>query len=46
MDCGRAFYCTQIGRRIVILHQFIKKSQKTPTRELRIARTRMKEIAP
>ena len=41
---GRAFYCTLVGRRIVILHQFIKKSPKTPARELRIARTRMKEI--
>ena len=41
---GRAFYCALVGRRIVILHQFIKKSRKTPARELRIARARMKEI--
>lgn len=41
---GRAFYCALVGRRIVILHEFIKKSQKTPKRELRIARNRMKEI--
>ena len=43
---GRAFYCALVGRRIVILHEFIKKSQKTPKRELRIARNRMKEIKP
>jgi len=43
---GRALYCARIGRRIVILHQFIKKSRKTPVRELRLARARMKEIAP
>ncbi len=41
---GRAFYCALVGRRIIVLHQFIKKSQKTPARELRIARARMKEI--
>ena len=41
---ARIFYCTLIGRHIVILHSFIKKTQKTPLRELRIAETRMKEI--
>ena len=40
----RVFYCTLIGRRIVMLHSFIKKSQKTPLRELHIAEMRMKEI--
>ena len=40
----KAFYCTLVERRIVMLHSFVKKSQKTPTRELRIAETRMKEI--
>jgi phage-related protein len=40
---ARVLYCTVIGRRIVILHQFIKKSDKTPSRELSIARRRMKE---
>jgi phage-related protein len=28
----------------VILHAFIKKSQQTPDRELKLARKRMKEI--
>ncbi len=33
----RVFYCTLVGRRIVMLHQFIKKSEKTPRKELEIA---------
>lgn len=41
---ARVFYCTMIGRRIVFLHQFVKKTDKTPTRELRIARQRMKDL--
>jgi phage-related protein len=41
---GRAFFCTRVARRIVVLHGFVKKSQKTPLAELRIARARMKEI--
>ena len=41
---ARVFYCTLVGRRIVMLHQFIKKSEKTPRRELEIARKRMKEV--
>lgn len=41
---ARVFYCTLVGRRIVMLHSFIKKSQKTPLNERRIAEARMKEI--
>ena len=41
---ARVFYCTLIGRRIVMLHQFIKKSEKTPRKELEIAKRRMKEV--
>jgi phage-related protein len=41
---ARVFYCTLVGRRIVMLHQFIKKSEKTPRKELEIARRRMKEV--
>jgi len=41
---ARVFYCTLVGRRIVMLHGFIKKSQKTPLHERRLAETRMKEI--
>lgn len=38
---GRAFFCTVVDRRIIILHAFIKKSQKTPAQELAIARKRL-----
>jgi len=41
---GRVFYCTLSGDRIVMLHQFVKKSQKTPPKELEIVRRRMKEV--
>lgn len=41
---GRAFYCFLIGRRVVVLHAFIKKSQQTPDREVRIARKRLTEV--
>ncbi len=40
---SRVFYFTRAGQQIVMLHQFLKKSQKTPPRELRTARHRMKE---
>jgi len=41
---GRVFYCTQVGMRIVVLHSFVKKTEHTPLAELRIARTRLKEV--
>ena len=41
---ARVFFCTLVGRRIVMLHSFIKKSERTPSREREIAETRMKEI--
>ena len=41
---ARVFYCAVIDRRIVFLHQFVKKTKKTPPNELRIARQRMKEV--
>jgi phage-related protein len=41
---GRAFYCFLIGRRVVILHAFVKKSQQTPDREVRLARERLREV--
>ena len=41
---GRAFFCTIVDQRIIILHAFIKKSQKTPKRELDIARRRMNDV--
>jgi phage-related protein len=41
---ARSIYITAAGRRIVILHSFIKKSDKTPRAALVIARARAKEI--
>ncbi len=41
---ARAFYCFVVGRRIVVLHAFVKKTQQTPERELKLARRRRKEL--
>ncbi len=41
---ARVFYCATVGRKIMILHQFIKKTDKTPPRELEPVRRRMKEV--
>jgi phage-related protein len=41
---ARVFYCTVINKRIVMLHVFIKKSQKIPQKELMIALARLKEV--
>ena len=41
---GRAFFCTVVGHKIVVLHAFIKKTQKTPKKELKITRKRLLEI--
>jgi len=39
-----AFYCFLMGKRVVVLHAFIKKSQQTPDKELSMARKRLKEV--
>lgn len=41
---GRAFYCFLVGKRVVVLHAFVKKTQQTPDRELKLARKRAKEV--
>ena len=41
---GRAFYCTVVGQRIIILHAIIKKTEQTPARDLGTARARLKEV--
>jgi phage-related protein len=41
---GRVFYCTQVGKVIVVLHSFVKKTQETPDAELRLARQRLKDV--
>ncbi|MCQ1856066.1 type II toxin-antitoxin system RelE/ParE family toxin [Neorhizobium galegae] len=43
---ARGIYVTMTGRKVMVLHVFVKKSQKTPPRALEIARQRMKEVKP
>ena len=40
---ARVFYCSIVNRKIIVLHSFVKKTDKTPPRELDVARRRMKE---
>jgi phage-related protein len=41
---ARALYVTVVGRRVVIVRVFVKKTQKTPRQELELARQRAKEL--
>ena len=41
---ARVFYCAMVGGKIVILHSFVKKTGKTPKRELELAIARLKEV--
>jgi phage-related protein len=41
---GRALYCFLVGKRIVVVHAFIKKTQETPDMALKLARKRVKEL--
>jgi phage-related protein len=41
---ARVFFCTLVGKRIVMLHSFIKKSDKTPRHERELAEARLKEV--
>ena len=43
---GRAFFCYQQSHEIIVLHLFVKKTQRTPKKELHIAMQRMKEVKP
>ena len=43
-DILRIFYTFEQGRIIILLHIFVKKKQKTPTKELEIARNRLNEL--
>lgn len=43
---GRAIYTAVSGQRLVILHAFVKKTQKTPQGAIDLARKRLKEIGP
>jgi phage-related protein len=41
---ARGFFCTIKNNTIIILHVFVKKTQKTPQKELNLAQKRMKEV--
>jgi phage-related protein len=41
---ARSFYVTAHRRRVVVLRTFIKKTQKTPSREIALAKKRAKEV--
>lgn len=41
---GRGLFCYLDGPNIYILHAFVKKSQKTPKKDLDLAKDRMKEV--
>ncbi len=41
---ARSIYITASGQRVVVLHTFMKKTQKTPRSALEIARIRAKEL--
>ena len=41
---ARAIYMTARSRRIVVLRAFVKKTEKTPRREIDLAMSRSKEI--
>jgi len=41
---ARALYVAVIGKRVVILRVFVKKTQKTPRREIELALLRAKEV--
>jgi phage-related protein len=40
----RVFYSLVSGRRILLLHGFVKKTGKTPPNEIRIAEARLKQF--
>ena len=41
---SRVFYCTVKGKKVVLLHFYIKKTNKTPVSDLRLANIRMVEV--
>ena len=41
---GRSLFCTVKGQEIIILNSFVKKTQKTPKKDIDKARKRMKEL--
>ena len=43
---SRALYVAANGKRVVIVRVFVKKTQKTPNREIDLALNRAKEVLP
>lgn len=43
---ARSLYMAARGERVVVLRTFVKKTDKTPRREIELAFARMKEITP
>lgn len=43
---ARGLYVAASGRRVIILHVFVKKSQKLPGAALELARKRLRSIKP
>ena len=43
---SRALYVAARGKRVVIVRAFMKKTQKTPGREIELALSRAKEVLP
>jgi len=41
---ARSLYTTVTGKRVIILRTFVKKTRKTPKREIEIALQRIKEL--
>lgn len=41
---GRGIFCYARGRRIIVLHVFVKKDQKIPKNDLAIAKERLREV--
>jgi phage-related protein len=41
---ARAVYVTAVGKKIIVVHVFAKKTQATPRREIMTALKRAKEI--
>ena len=42
---ARAVYVTAVGKRVVVVHVFEKKTQKTPRREIITALKRAQEVS-
>lgn len=43
---ARGLFCYMDGPNVQVLHAFVKKTQKTPKKDLALAKDRMKEVKP